>query len=241
VEVQLRRLPDLVRLEVRDDGVGIDPEFLPHVFERFRQADSSPTRAHGGLGIGLAIVRNLVEAHGGSVSASSPGRNQGATFTVDLPTPVDAPRPSGRSSPRGGARPWHPPGEAPSLAEIHVLVVDDDDDTLDALRHLLEQAGARVSTAASAPAAFQALAGEPPDVLLSDIGMPGEDGISLIRRVRQLAPDRGGTVPAAALTAYTQASDRERALSAGFQAFLAKPVDPRELAAAVARLAGRGS
>jgi CheY-like chemotaxis protein len=211
------------------------------VFERFRQADSSPTRAHGGLGIGLAIVRNLVEAHGGSVSVSSPGRNQGATFTVDLPTPIDAPRPSARSTSRGGGRPWHPPGEVPSLAEIHVLVVDDDDDTRDAVRHLLEQAGARVSTAASASAAFQALSGEPPDVLLSDIGMPGEDGISLIQRVRGLDPDRGGRVSAAALTAYTQPSDRERALSAGFQAFLAKPVDPRELAAAVARLAGRAT
>ncbi len=241
VEVRLRRMPDLVRLEVRDDGMGIDPDFLPHVFERFRQGDSSPTRAHGGLGIGLAIVRHLVEAHGGSVSAASPGRGQGATFTVDLPTPLDAPRPPPRPSARGTARPWQPPGEVPSLAEVHVLVVDDDDDTLDALRHLLEQAGARVSTAASAVAAFQAISGEPPDVLLSDIGMPGEDGISLIRRVRGLDPERGGRVPAAALTAYTQPADRDRALSAGFQAFLAKPVDPRELAAAVARLAGRVS
>ena len=239
VEVRVRRLPDLVRLEVRDDGAGIDPDFLPHVFERFRQGDSSPTRAHGGLGIGLAIVRHLVEAHGGSVSASSPGRNQGATFTVDLPTPIDAPRAPARPAPRGGNRPWHPPGEIPSLAGIHVLVVDDDADTLDALRHLLEQSGARVSTASSAPSAYQAVAGEPPDVILSDIGMPGEDGLSLIRKVRQLDPDRGGRVPAAALTAYTQASDRERALSAGFQAFLAKPVDPRELAAVVARLAER--
>ena len=239
VEVRVRRLPDRVRLEVRDDGAGIDPDFLPHVFERFRQGDSSPTRAHGGLGIGLAIVRHLVEAHGGSVSASSPGRNQGATFTVDLPVPGDAPRTAARPQPRGGVRPWHPPGDIPSLGGLHVLVVDDDDDTLDALRHLLEQSGARVSTASSASTAFQALAGEPPDVLLSDIGMPGEDGFSLIRRVRGLDPERGGKVPAAALTAYTQPSDRDRALSAGFQAFLAKPVDPRELAAAVARLAGR--
>jgi len=239
VEVRVRRLPDRVRLEVRDDGAGIDPDFLPHVFERFRQGDSSPTRAHGGLGIGLAIVRHLVEAHGGSVSASSPGRNQGATFTVDLPVLGDAPRTAARPLPRGGVRPWHPPGDIPSLGGLHVLVVDDDDDTLDALRHLLEQSGARVSTASSASTAFQALAGEPPDVLLSDIGMPGEDGFSLIRRVRGLDPERGGKVPAAALTAYTQPSDRDRALSAGFQAFLAKPVDPRELAAAVARLAGR--
>jgi signal transduction histidine kinase len=239
VEVRVRRLPDRVRLEVRDDGAGIEPDFLPHVFERFRQGDSSPTRAHGGLGIGLAIVRHLVEAHGGSVSASSPGRNQGATFTVDLPVTGDAPRTAVRPLPRGGVRPWHPPGEIPSLDGLHVLVVDDDDDTLDALRHLLEQSGARVSTASSASTAFLAFAGEPPDVLLSDIGMPGEDGFSLIRRVRGLDPERGGKVPAAALTAYTQPSDRDRALSAGFQAFLAKPVDPRELAGAVARLAGR--
>ncbi len=239
VEVRLRRQPERVRLEVRDDGAGIDPDFLPHVFERFRQGDSSPTRAHGGLGIGLAIVRHLVEAHGGSVSAASEGRNRGAILTVDLPTPLDAPRAPTRPSQRGPARPWHAPGEVPSLDGIHVLAVDDDADTLEAVQHLLEQAGARVSTAGSAEAAFRAIEGEPPDVLLSDIGMPGEDGISLIRRVRALDPDRGGKVPAAALTAYTQAADRERALSAGFQAFLAKPVDPRELAAAVARLAGR--
>ena len=238
VDVRLRRLPDLVRLEVRDDGAGIDPDFLPHVFERFRQGDSSPTRAHGGLGIGLAIVRHLVEAHGGSVSAASAGRNQGATLTVDLPTPLDTPRHPTRPSQRGPARPWHPPGEVPSLAGTHVLVVDDDEDTLEAVRHLLEQAGARVTAVGSAGAAFQALEGEPPDVLLSDIGMPGEDGISLIRRIRALDPERGGKVPAAAITAYTQPADRERVLSAGYQAFLAKPVDPRELAAAVARLAG---
>jgi PAS domain S-box-containing protein len=239
VEVRLRRLADHVRLEVHDDGVGIDPDFLPHVFERFRQADSSPTRAHGGLGIGLAIVRHLVEAHGGSVSVRSAGRNRGATFTVDLPVPTSAPRPQPRTPSWGGARRWQPPGEIPSLERLHVLVVDDDADTLDALRHLLEQAGARVSTAGSAAAAFRFVEDERPDVLLSDIGMPGEDGYSLIRRVRGLGPDRGGEIPAAALTAYTQAADRDRALSAGFQAFLAKPVDPRELAAAVARLAGR--
>jgi PAS domain S-box-containing protein len=241
VEVRLRRLADRVRLQVEDDGAGIDAGFLPHVFERFRQADSSPTRAHGGLGIGLAIVRHLVEAHGGSVAAASAGRNHGACFTVDLPLPID---PS-RADPRPGGRPGAPlalsPAEAPSLSDLHVLVVDDDADTLDAVRHLLELAGARVSTASSASEAFDALTGEPPDVLLSDIGMPGEDGISLIRRVRGLDRSRGGQVPAAALTAYTQVSDRHRALGAGFQAFLAKPVDPGELAAAVARLAGRGS
>jgi PAS domain S-box-containing protein len=241
VEVRLRRLPDRVRLEVEDDGPGIESGFLPHVFERFRQGDSSPTRAHGGLGIGLAIVRHLVEAHGGSVAASSPGRNRGACFTVDLPLPIEAPRHESRPAERPGPRAATGAGAMADLRDVHVLVVDDDVDTLEALRHLLEQAGARVSTAASAPDAFQALSGEPPDVLLSDIGMPGEDGISLIRRVRSLDPSRGGQVPAAALTAYTQEVDRARALGAGFQAYLAKPVDPRELAEAVARLAGRGA
>jgi PAS domain S-box-containing protein len=241
VEVSVRRLEDTVRLEVRDDGSGIDPGFLPHVFERFRQADSSPTRAHGGLGIGLAIVRHLVEAHGGSVHAWSAGRNQGSTFTVDLPLPADAPRLPPRPPAPSGQRPWPSTQEAVALADLHVLVVDDDPDTLDAVRQLLEQAGARVSTASSAAAGFRALCGEPPDVLLSDIGMPGEDGLSLIRRVRGLDPSKGGRVPAAAFTAYTLVADRERALDAGFQAFLPKPVDPRELAAAIARLAGRST
>jgi PAS domain S-box-containing protein len=239
VEVRLLRLPDRVRLQVEDDGPGIDAGFLPHVFERFRQGDSSPTRAHGGLGIGLAIVRHLVEAHGGSVAAASGGRNRGACFTVDLPIPIDAPRVEARGPAHPAPRAVLAPLEGTNLADLHVLVVDDDVDTLEAVRHLLEQAGARVSTAASASEAFHVLADEPPDVLLSDIGMPGEDGISLIRRVRGLDPARGGQVPAAALTAYTQPADRDLALGAGFQAFLAKPVDPRELAAAVARLAGR--
>ncbi len=240
VEARLRRWPDLVRLEVQDDGTGIEADFLAHVFERFRQADSSPTRAHGGLGIGLAIVRHLVEAHGGSVSAASAGRNRGATFTVDLPVPADAGLPIRRSSPGWGQpRPWHAPGGVPSLTGLHVLVVDDDADTLDAVRHILEQSGAQVSTAGSAAAAFESLAARPPDVLLSDIGMPGEDGMSLIRRIRALEPGRGGDVQAAAVTAYTQPADRERALASGFQAFLTKPVDPWELTAVVARLAGR--
>jgi CheY-like chemotaxis protein len=240
VDVRLSRLPDRVRLQVEDDGTGIDPGFLPHVFERFRQADSSPTRAHGGLGIGLAIVRHLVEAHGGSVAAASAGRNKGACLTVDLPLPIDVPRGDPRATGRPGPRLAPATEGVPSLSDLHVLVVDDDVDTLEAVRQLLEQAGARVSTASSAAEAFQAFTGEPPDVLLSDIGMPGEDGISLILRVRELDPARGGQVPAAALTAYTQPSDRDRALGAGFHAFLAKPVDPRELASAVARLAGRG-
>ena len=238
VRARLRRTTDTVRLDVEDDGVGITSDFLPHVFERFRQADSSPTRAHGGLGIGLAIVRHLVEAHGGSVSASSAGRNQGACFTVELPVPGDPVRPAARPAPQPAA-PAPPATHEAILGGVEVLVVDDDPDTLEALGQLLAHAGARVTAAGSAAEALRAIGERRPDVLLSDVGMPGEDGISLIRRVRSLDRERGGSLPAAALTAYTQAADRERALAAGFQAFLSKPVDPRTLATTLARLVGR--
>ena len=235
VEIRLDRAPGEVVIAVRDTGMGIDPAFIPHLFERFRQADSSSTRAHGGLGLGLAMVRHLTEAHGGTVSAQSEGRGRGATFIVRLPAaapggdlavPVPT-APVGRSWPLAG------------LARLRVLVVDDDPDSREVVREVLEQAGATVVVAGSTHEALRAIAERPPDVLLSDLGMPEEDGYQLMRRVRALAPGSGGTVPAAALTAYTQAEDRRAAEDAGFEGYLSKPIDPAELTAAVARLAGR--
>jgi len=241
VDVRVARHVDRVRLEVTDNGPGIDAGFLPHLFERFRQADSSPTRTHGGLGLGLAIVRHLVEAHGGAVAAESGGKGKGAHFTVDLPLPPTGAAPGEGPQARPGGRAPPPSPAAVSLADLRVLVVDDDPDTLEALRQLLEQAGAQVAAAASTAEALAALSRGRPDVILSDIGMPGEDGLSLIRRVRAIeAGQAEQAIPAAALTAYTQAEDRERALAAGYQVFLPKPVDPGLLTAAVARLAGRG-
>ncbi len=235
VEVRLDRDGGEVVTAVKDTGIGIDPAFLPHLFERFRQADSSTTRAHGGLGIGLAIVRHLVEAHGGTVRAESAGRGRGSTFTVRLPAAA-ARRGVTVAAPRASSdQAWPLAG----LARLRVLVVDDDPDSREVVREVLEQAGAMVVVAGSAHEALQAIEERPPDVLLSDLGMPGEDGYQLMRRVRALDPASGGTVPAAALTAYTQAEDRRAAQEAGFQGYLSKPIDPAELTAAVARLAGR--
>ena len=240
VEVRLDRDGEDVVIAVRDTGVGIDPSFTPHLFERFRQADSSSTRAHGGLGLGLALVRHLVEAHGGSVRAESDGRGRGSTFVVRLPS--SAPRrlhavhAAARASvPMSADGPWPLAG----LSRLRVLVVDDDPDSREVVREVLEQAGAVVAVAGSTPEALRVIAERPPDVLLSDLGMPGEDGYQLMRRVRALDPVAGGSVPAAALTAYTQAENRRAAQEAGFQGYLSKPIDPAELTAAVARLAGR--
>jgi CheY-like chemotaxis protein/anti-sigma regulatory factor (Ser/Thr protein kinase) len=237
IEARLEQEGNEVVVRVRDTGAGIDAAFLPHVFERFRQADSSSTRLHGGLGLGLAIVRYLVEAHGGSVSAASEGPGRGATFTVRLPvTPVRTRRVP--LAPDAGAVEAAARRFA-TLDRVRVLVVDDDPDTIEVVRQVLESAGAQVIAAASAREALAALSARPPDVLLSDLGMPGEDGYAFIRKVRSLDPARGGRVPAAALTAYTRSEDRREALLAGFQVYLPKPVEPAELTAAVARLAGR--
>jgi signal transduction histidine kinase/CheY-like chemotaxis protein len=241
VEVRLEQNGGRVEIRVRDNGSGISREFLPHVFERFSQADSSTTRAHGGLGLGLAIVRHLVEAHGGRVLAESAGAGLGSLFTVSLPIASAKARP--RVEDRGTPAPhaYSPERPVAALVGLRVLVVDDDHDTLEVMKQLLEQAGAVVTAADGAEAAFQLLSAEIPDVLVSDIAMPGQDGYALIRRVRQLVPERGGLVPAAALTAFAHSEHRQEALLAGYQLFLTKPVEPVELTEAVAKLARRAT
>jgi len=233
VDVRLAREGAEVAIVVADTGIGIATDVLPHVFERFRQADSSTTRRHGGLGLGLAIVRHIVDAHGGTVEAASPGEGKGAVFTVRLPLITPALVEPGDG---GGAE----PDAREDLAGVRVLVVDDDVDTLELVRVVLTAAGAEVRTALDAAGALAALREWRPDVLLADIGLPGEDGYALIHRVRALDAREGGRVPAGALTAYARASDRQRALASGFHAYLAKPVEPAALRRATAQLAGRG-
>ncbi|BAZ48376.1 multi-sensor hybrid histidine kinase [Nostoc sp. NIES-4103] len=238
VTVQLQRIDSRVQIRVSDTGEGIAPEFLPYVFERFRQADSSTTRSHGGLGLGLAIVRHLVELHGGTVLAESPGIGQGATFIVNLPMKALAfniNKPQQLSPSNDGKN----VNSLPTLNGLRVLVVDDESDTRQLLTTALGQFGAQVMAVTSAFEALVALEQFHPDVLVSDIGMPEEDGYALIRKLRALSQEQGGRIPAVALTAYARAEDRTQALLAGFQLHVPKPVDPTELAAVVANLAGR--
>ena len=221
-------------ISVRDEGEGIAPEFLPHVFEPFRQADSTDTRAHGGLGLGLAIVHDVVELHRGTIEVESKGKGQGATFTVRLPL-VGARSEAARGVARQPALSGEEFRPSPSLQGVRVLVVDDDAGARESVTAVLEQSGASVRAVESAAEAVETLEREPPDVLLSDIAMPGMDGYAFLGQARARLP--GAQLPAAALTAYADATDRARALAAGFQAHLAKPVDPAELVAVVAELA----
>lgn len=242
IKASLQRTGNQIEVSVTDSGQGIKPQFLPHVFERFRQADASTTRQHGGLGLGLSIVKHLVELHGGTVHADSAGEGQGATFVIELPVMVTAEPPSPREDSRIIHNNTNAPIQAadhPSLEGITVLAIDDEADARSLLQRVLEECGARVLIAASAAEGLDAVIRERPDMIVSDIGMPGEDGYEFIRKVRKLAPAEGGRTPAAALTAFARAEDRTRALRAGYQTHVAKPVEPTELTAVVASLATR--
>jgi PAS domain S-box-containing protein len=243
VQVRLERINSHVEITVSDTGQGINAKFLPYVFDRFRQADSSYTRRYGGLGLGLAIVRHLVDLHGGAVEVHSPGEGQGATFKVKLPlmithgiSPSQSQALESGQETRADAAEFECP---PSRVGLNVLVVEDDPDSREMVKLLLEDCGAKVRAAGSAAEAFAAFQESEPDLLLSDIEMPEEDGYSLIRRVRSLAPDQGGLVTAIALTAHARLEDRLRALAAGFQAHVTKPVSADELLIVIASILGR--
>lgn len=239
VAVRLERLHSDAEITISDTGQGIDPELLLHVFDRFRQADSSITRRHGGLGLGLSIVRQLVEMHGGTVTAESPGTGEGTVFKVILPlmsvhhelSDVEKMRPLIVATTRTDRE--------PSLNDLRVLVVDDEPDARELVAAVLTGSGAEVFCVGSAGEALAKMAQNQFDVLVSDIGMPEMDGYALIRRVRQLPVERGGRIPAAALTAYAGIEDRRRVLLAGYQMHIPKPVEPAELTRAVASLAER--
>jgi CheY-like chemotaxis protein/nitrogen-specific signal transduction histidine kinase len=239
VSVTLERASTHARVCVTDTGQGIGPDFLPHLFERFRQADSTTTRSHGGLGLGLAIVRHLVELHGGAVVAESAGVGHGARFTITLPIePELVERSEGMAT-------LPPPSRAPepvapaALKGMKVLAVDDEADARELVVMVLEKEGAEVTVVATASEALARLREMRPNVLVSDISMPDEDGYALIRRVRALPEEGGGRTPSVALTAYSREEDRRKALGAGFDLHIPKPIDPARLVEAIARLCGR--
>ncbi|HTN86863.1 MAG TPA: response regulator, partial [Sorangium sp.] len=236
--VSLEEVGGMAQIRVSDDGEGISAELLPHVFERFRQGDGSIGRHRGGLGLGLSIARHLVELHGGTVRGESGGPGQGATFTVDLPLIPAVDRPAApclaaAGSGRDGA-------SSRALAGMRVVVVDDEPDMRELMTRLLAGAGAEVRVAGVARDGFDLVEPWRPDVIVSDIGLPGEDGHALIRRVRALPAERGGKTPALALTAYAGQGAREQTLSEGYQVHIAKPVDPATLIEVIASLAALG-
>jgi CheY-like chemotaxis protein len=239
IQIRLQRINSHAEVIVSDTGKGIEPRFIPLVFDRFRQGDSSTTREHGGLGLGLAIVRHLVELHGGVVAAHSEGEGKGAEFVVELPMSI-AVRPGGededRVYPSLGGKTVH---GMPSLAGLRILIVDDEQDARDIISEIIGDAGADVAAAASARQAIEMLEQWKPDVLISDIGMPGEDGYDLIRKVRALPADHRGQIPAIALTAFARTQDRLKTLSAGYQMHVGKPIEPIELVTIVASVTRR--
>lgn len=241
IQVKVQRINSHVEIVVSDSGIGISKEFLPYVFDRFRQADATITRTHGGLGLGLSIVHQLVGLHGGNVSVKSEGEGKGATFTITLPFVGVV------TSPPEETEAVHPTHSdelisfegLPSLQGLKVLVVDDEQDTRELIEEVLKECGSEVITSCSAADALVALQQQKPDILISDLGMPDEDGYSLISKIRALPAEQGGLIPAAALTAYARAEDRLRVLRSGFQFHLPKPVDSAELVTVVASLSGR--
>jgi len=239
VEVLLERVNSHVEVTVTDTGQGISPEFLPHVFDRFRQADASTTRKYGGLGLGLSIVKQLVELHGGTVRAKSAGDGMGATFTVALPLAITKRQTRDRRHPTTSVYTGLADDVQICLEGKKILIVDDEPDARNLIERILADRSASVIKADSADEAMRLIRSERPDLLLSDIGMPHKDGYDLIRSVRALPLDEGGRTPAIALTAFARSEDRTRAMMAGYQVHLSKPVEPSELIATVASLVGR--
>jgi CheY-like chemotaxis protein len=236
IQVHLERVNSHIEISVSDTGRGIPADFLPHVFDRFSQADSSTTRRYGGLGLGLAVVKHIVELHGGRVVARSAGEGQGATFTVHLPIAIVQQDVQGREHPLTPSEQPELPGDI-NLTGVRILLVDDDIDSCDVLRRVLAECGARTDMAYSADQALQSLQANPVDVIVSDIGMPEMDGYQLIRAVRE----RGSRTPAVALTAFARPEDRIRALRAGYNMHIAKPIEPRELIEVIASLTRTGA
>ena len=239
VQLRLERVDSHLELIISDTGAGIRKDFLPFVFDRFRQGDAGPTRKTGGLGLGLSIVRHIVELHGGTVHADSAGPGQGSTFTVKLPMMAVQPMATSRKREHPLAERRTPLEPLSDLTGVSVLAVDDEEDALGLLRVVLETAGATVTTASSALAALKLIEALSPDVVVADIGMPEIDGFELIKRIRALPDSEISNVPAAALTAFARSEDRTKALQSGFEMHLAKPVDPGELVASVATLVRR--
>jgi signal transduction histidine kinase/ActR/RegA family two-component response regulator len=238
VEVRLERADSHFEIIVADNGQGIKSEFLPYVFERFRQEDGGMSRRQGGLGLGLAIARHIVELHGGTVHAASEGLGKGATFTVALPiASVRAVSPDELRDTAAGVR--LAPENPPSLLGVRALFVDDEADVRELITMMLAQGGAEVRTVASATEALAACDEWQPDILIADIGMPEEDGYTLMKKLRARESERGGHIPAIALTAYRRQEDRLRALSVGYESYVPKPVEPEELLAVVASLTNR--
>jgi len=240
VTIRLGCVDSTVRLTVADTGEGISAEFLPYVFDRFRQAEGSISRKQGGLGLGLAVARHLVELHGGSISAESAGLGQGSAFTVELPLAEERRDPARAEERRREVERRRSREGSIRLDGMHVLLVEDDDDSRKLLGAMLKRYGARVTSTKSAAEALNAFSNDVPDVLISDIGMPDEDGYQLIRKLRALPPEQGGRIPAIALTGYASRKDRERALEAGYDQHMAKPIEQADMISAIGALIGRG-